>query len=62
MAATESQQYPSAMVLSADAVIIQKPGGEVELTASDAVLNALKDWNDPNSKSRRRYGHLLEPR
>ena len=62
MAARDDQQFPSALVLSTDAVITEKPGGEVEVNASEATHNSFKDWNDPDSKSRRRYGHLLEGR
>jgi len=62
MAAKGENQVPSAMILSADAVFTEKPDGAVELNASEATFSSFKDWNDPDSKSRRRYGHLLEGR
>jgi len=60
--APTQNQLPSAMILSADAVITQKPDGAVEINSSESHISTLNDWNDPDSKSRRRYSHLLQGR
>jgi hypothetical protein len=54
-------QTPSLMIFSDDAVITERPDG-VHITATRSTFNGFKDWNDPDSKSRHRYGHLLEGR
>jgi hypothetical protein len=53
---------PSALVFSQDAVITESADGGVEITSSEMHTKLLNDWNDADSKSRRRYGHLLEGR
>jgi len=60
MTAKGGRQVPSATVFSADAVITQKSDGGVEITSSESRHHSLNDWNDPDWKSRRRYGHLLK--
>jgi hypothetical protein len=49
LGARGEDQTPSLAIFSADAVITEKPDGDVQITASQGTFNSFKDWNDPDS-------------